>query len=217
MCSDWHTWGCPIFVLRAENQSGLTGTPKWEPRARTGVYLGHSPAHAGNVALVLNLITGHVSPQYHVVFDDEFTTVDYLDTEEIPPSWENLVENSCERATDEQYNTARTWYEGDEAYDTTEELSDDDSDTECEQTRETTSIDKSSVSFATPLISRIVQHEKTREQKVGSSVGSNLGTEYNTLHVGADAGASLGASHDINQVGATVGLSLIHISDPTRR
>ena len=62
MCSDWHTWGCPIFVLAAENQSGLTGTPKWEPRARMGVYLGHSPAHAGNAALVLNLITGHISP-----------------------------------------------------------------------------------------------------------------------------------------------------------
>ena len=28
ICSDWHTWGCPIFVLAAENQSGLTGTPK---------------------------------------------------------------------------------------------------------------------------------------------------------------------------------------------
>ena len=86
----------------------------------------------------MNLITGHVSPQYNVVFDNEFTTVDYLDSEETPPSWEIFVENSCERTTDEQYNTARTWYEGDEAYATTEELSDDDSDTECKQTRETT-------------------------------------------------------------------------------
>ena len=71
-------------MLRAENQSGLTGTPEWEPRARTGVYLGHSPAHAGNVASVLNLTTGNVSPQYHVVFDNEFTTVDYPESEEIP-------------------------------------------------------------------------------------------------------------------------------------
>ena len=62
----------------------------------------------GNVSLVLNLITGRVSPQYHVVFDDEFTTVNYLDSAETPPFCENLVENSCEKATDEQYNTART-------------------------------------------------------------------------------------------------------------
>ena len=78
-CNDFHTWGCPVFVLDEANQSGLTGTPKWEPRARAGVYLGHSPSHAGNVALVLNLQTGHVSPQYHLVFDDDFSTVPYLD------------------------------------------------------------------------------------------------------------------------------------------
>ena len=67
-CEDFHTWGCPIFVLEAQNQSGFTGTPIWEPCSHIGVYLGHSSAHAGNVALVLNLQTGHVSPQYHVVF-----------------------------------------------------------------------------------------------------------------------------------------------------
>ena len=77
-CYDWHTWGYPYLVLAEENQSGLTRTPKWEPRARTGIYLVHSPAHAGNVALVLNLLTDHVSPQYHLVFDDKFTTVEYL-------------------------------------------------------------------------------------------------------------------------------------------
>ena len=98
-----------------ENQSGLTGTLKWEPRARTGVYLGHSPTHAGNVALVLNLITGHVSPQYHVVFDDEFTTVNYLNSTESPPLWSNLCQNSSEKVTDEQYDLTRIWYEGEKA------------------------------------------------------------------------------------------------------
>ena len=76
MCSDWHTWGCPVFIQAEENQSGLTRTPKWEPRSRTGVYLGHFPAHAGNVSLVLNIITGHASLQYHILFDNEFTTLD---------------------------------------------------------------------------------------------------------------------------------------------
>ena len=86
-CEDFHTWGCPVYVLDAHNQSGFTGTPKWEPRSQVGVYLGHSPAHAGNVALVLNLQTGHISPQYHLVFDDDFSTVPYLDSSEEPPNW----------------------------------------------------------------------------------------------------------------------------------
>eukprot|EP00957_Ditylum_brightwellii_P141676 10793520-Ditylum_brightwellii.AAC.2 len=54
--------------------------------SRVGVYLGHSPVHAGNVALALNLQTVHVSPQYHVGFDDEFTTVPYLQSDEEPPN-----------------------------------------------------------------------------------------------------------------------------------
>ena len=78
-----HTWGCPVYVLDARLQ-GNGMIPKWDPRARVGVYLGHSPSHAGNVALVLNLQTGHMSPQYHLVFDDGFSTVDALRTDTEP-------------------------------------------------------------------------------------------------------------------------------------
>ena len=46
--------------------------PKWEPRSRIDIYLGHSPFHAGSVALVFNPLTRRVSPQYHVVFDSIF-------------------------------------------------------------------------------------------------------------------------------------------------
>ena len=74
----FHTFGYPVFILEAANQSGSIGAPKWQPRSHTGIYLGHSPCHASSVALVLNLKTGLVSPQYHVVYDDEFTTVEYL-------------------------------------------------------------------------------------------------------------------------------------------
>ena len=45
---------------------------KWEPKARRGVCLGSSPAHLLNVPLVLTLKMGHVTLQYHVVFDDCF-------------------------------------------------------------------------------------------------------------------------------------------------
>eukprot|EP00957_Ditylum_brightwellii_P032488 2462140-Ditylum_brightwellii.AAC.1 len=85
------------------------------PRARAGVYLGHSPVHAGNVALVLNLETGHISPQYHIVFGNEFLTVPYLQSHETPPNWADLVAKHTEKATDQAFNLASTWYEGEEA------------------------------------------------------------------------------------------------------
>jgi hypothetical protein len=49
--------------------------PKWMPRARVGIYFGRSPKHARNIASVLNLRTGFVSPQFHVKFDDTFEKV----------------------------------------------------------------------------------------------------------------------------------------------
>ena len=91
---EFRTWGCPVYVLNAPNQSGGVGTPKWEPRSHVGIYLGRSPVHAGNVSLVLNLGTGLVSPQYHLVFDDEFTTVKYLQSSNPPPNWANLIKQN---------------------------------------------------------------------------------------------------------------------------
>ena len=70
----WKPFGCPVYVLDQALQSG-TPFHKWKPRARLGVYLGQSPIHNRNVALVLNLNTGHVSPQFHVKFDKGFHTL----------------------------------------------------------------------------------------------------------------------------------------------
>jgi hypothetical protein len=42
---DFHPFGCPVFVLEASLQNGHK-IPKWKPRSRMGVYLGHSPEHA---------------------------------------------------------------------------------------------------------------------------------------------------------------------------
>lgn len=39
------------------------------------MFLGVSPKHSSNVALVLNVVTQAVSPQFHLVFDELFTTV----------------------------------------------------------------------------------------------------------------------------------------------
>jgi len=73
-----HVWGAPAFVLNPKLQDGKK-IPKWEPRSRQGLHLGWSPLHSSTVPLVLNLSTGHVSPQFHVVFDDWFSTVSSQD------------------------------------------------------------------------------------------------------------------------------------------
>ena len=71
---------------------GNHGAPKWKQRARLGVYLVPSPNHARSVALVLNPRTGHVSPQFHVKFDDFFETVSDKSTDfDAPaPEWKYL-------------------------------------------------------------------------------------------------------------------------------
>ena len=49
--------------------------PKLDARSRAGIYLRQLPIHNRNVALVLNIHTGYVSPQFHVKFDESFRTV----------------------------------------------------------------------------------------------------------------------------------------------
>ena len=108
---DQHTWGCPVYVLSADAREQRV--PKWDARARVGVYLGHSPAHAGSVALVLNPKTLHVSPQYHVVYDDTFSTVPFLRRSEMPPNWTELCLKSREIATSEDFVNATKGVDGD--------------------------------------------------------------------------------------------------------
>jgi hypothetical protein len=74
---DFHTFGCPVYVLDLHLQQG-SKIPKWQPRSRQACYLGHSPKHSQTVPVVLNICTGLCSPQYHVVFDDNFMTVHNL-------------------------------------------------------------------------------------------------------------------------------------------
>ena len=70
-----YTWVCPVYVLDERLKENIAGLPKWEPRSREGIYLGHSPFHAGSVAMDINPASVHVSPQFHALFDDEFSKV----------------------------------------------------------------------------------------------------------------------------------------------
>jgi len=72
---DLHPWGCPVYVLDKRLQDGNSTPSKWDPRAWLGIYVGHSMIHSGNVVLIHNPLTGHTTPQFHVVFDDHFQTV----------------------------------------------------------------------------------------------------------------------------------------------
>jgi hypothetical protein len=94
--SNFHTFGSPCYVLDQRLQSGASMIPKWEPQAPMGIYVGQSPSHASNVALVLNSRTGHILPQFHDVFDDDFTTVEYFQKMTVPPHWAELVRYSTE-------------------------------------------------------------------------------------------------------------------------
>jgi hypothetical protein len=100
--SDFHPFGCPIFVLDPRLQQGQK-IPKWQPRSRLGVYLGPSPHHASNVPLVLSTTTGLVSPQFHVGFDDTFSTISSLHTNKLPDHWPNLFQTSTTSFVDEDY------------------------------------------------------------------------------------------------------------------
>ena len=71
----YHAFGCPMYVLDKDLQAQKS-LPKWQSRARPGMYLGPSPNHSCSVSLVLNPRTGHVSPQFHMKHNEFFETID---------------------------------------------------------------------------------------------------------------------------------------------
>jgi len=108
---DRHVWGCPVYVIDHRLQ-GAQKIPKWDERVQVGAYMGRSPNHAGHVALVLNISTGRVSPQYHIVFDDNFETVEALRKGVVPSRWEYIAKIRYESSTDEDVNLAKLWQTG---------------------------------------------------------------------------------------------------------
>ena len=70
----FHVWISLVYVLDSKILNGQK-LPGWKPKSTCGVFLGYSPTNSSDVPLVLNLATGHIPPQYHVVFDDAFSTV----------------------------------------------------------------------------------------------------------------------------------------------
>jgi hypothetical protein len=71
------------------------------------MFMGVSPTHSSTVGNIMDLRTGNVSPQYHVVYDDLFSTVPNGETggilDDMPInqlSWSNILESGWERVID---------------------------------------------------------------------------------------------------------------------
>jgi hypothetical protein len=103
---NFHTFGCPCYVLDHRLQSGTGKNLKWEHQAWMGIYLGCSPSHAFNVGLIMNPRMGHVLPQFHIVCDDDFMTVPYLRTAAVSPHCAELVKISSHL---EVYTERQEW------------------------------------------------------------------------------------------------------------
>eukprot|EP00957_Ditylum_brightwellii_P168613 12833894-Ditylum_brightwellii.AAC.1 len=71
---NFHPFGCPVYIMDKAKTDG-NKPPKWDPCSRVSAFLGYFRDHARNVAWVMNPNTDHISAQYHVIFDDMFTTV----------------------------------------------------------------------------------------------------------------------------------------------
>ena len=93
---DMHVWGCPVYVLEKSLQDGQK-IPRWRPRSNRTVYVGVSAMHASSVPLVLNISTGSITPQFHIVFDDWFATVPSSGTDTpdfSSPAWNKMFGES---------------------------------------------------------------------------------------------------------------------------
>jgi hypothetical protein len=93
---DLHVLGCPAYILDKQISDGHK-IPKWTPRSSRNIFMGLSPRHASSVPLVLNLDTGSITPQFHVVLDNWFATI-ATDIKDLPDfsseSWASLFGES---------------------------------------------------------------------------------------------------------------------------
>jgi hypothetical protein len=69
-----HPLFCPIYVLDRRMQEG-TSPPKWTKRTTQKVYVGHLHHYSKSIPVIWDPKTKLNSPQFHVMFDDNFDTV----------------------------------------------------------------------------------------------------------------------------------------------
>jgi hypothetical protein len=77
-----------VYVLEAKLQNDQK-LPKWNRRACLGQFVGFLDKHSSMVANVRHLTTGYISPQFHVIFDNLFETVNCTSVDD------RVVESIC--------------------------------------------------------------------------------------------------------------------------
>ena len=94
---DLHVWGCLVYVLD-KKKSNRNKIPKWKPRSHRCVNLSRAPSYASSISFCLNTGTGSITPQFHVVFDDLFSSVT-SDPSQLPDfnsnEWNKLLGDSA--------------------------------------------------------------------------------------------------------------------------
>ena len=92
------------------SQDNIIVLTNWEPRSHARIYLDYSPLHAGSVDLDLNPATGHIPPQFHVVIDDELSTVRFMREVTIYPNWTDIVQRISQIGTPDNIDLKDTWF-----------------------------------------------------------------------------------------------------------
>jgi hypothetical protein len=82
--------------------------PWWKPTSCCIVLLGFEDKYASSDPLVLNPATSHISPQFHIIIDDLFSTViSQLESDEPPKEWNDLCITSCYQTNFNDNNPTR--------------------------------------------------------------------------------------------------------------
>ena len=95
--------------------TGWEKLPKWNFRTRQSQYLGKFSKHASSIGLVVNLQTGFISPQFHIIYDNSVHTVygrydgntamaDHIWDNLYAEESNNVIENVVDQALDQRIN-----------------------------------------------------------------------------------------------------------------
>jgi hypothetical protein len=71
---DFRIFWCPTYVLDKDVLDGKS-ISKWRAWSWRGIYIGTSNCHSSNILLIYSPSSTHISPQFHVIFDETFHTV----------------------------------------------------------------------------------------------------------------------------------------------
>jgi len=63
-----------MYVLDPKLSNGMK-IPKWQPQAQVAQFLGFLRHHLSSVEVVQNLWTNFITPQFHVIYNQQFSTV----------------------------------------------------------------------------------------------------------------------------------------------